>query len=666
MPREIERSAAASSRRRSWLPTCAAALTLLLGGVAKPARADVPAVEKKPSVDLDALIARAKRENLAHSPHWLRLLHYRQGMFGGFSSEADGKPFFLAAEGKSEPAAELEATLRALFSAGPDEQANGLQHPYCRFPARRRFLERALGLSAVLPQRACARYVAFLGSLRPDGVTLIFSSYYLNNPASAFGHTFLRIEKGGRPSDGEPTDLLDHGVDFSATVDTSNALLYAIKGLSGLFPGEFRKVPYYNKVREYNDFESRDLWEYELSLTSDEVAYVAAHLWELGATYFAYYYLSENCSYHVLGLLESASPRLRLLEHLRWPVIPADTVKALYKNAGLVRRVHYRPSNRTQLGNRLSALDSTERDFLARLLASPNIPFPATMPAARQVKVLDTALDLIDVRLARELVKERSELDPEADVQQALLLRRSEYELETAPDLTVPPFRRMPQFGHGSRRLGLGGGYLRGQGPYQLLRFRLALHDLADPSRGYPDGASIEFLPVSLRYREKTHTFTLEEFELVRVQSVSPWTRFERPLSFRVGVGMTRSYDSGCVDCATGLADIGFGLSLAPFTDALLLYALAEARLFAPFRSGLFDAVRIGAGPLTGLRVRFSDDLALLATGRFTYLPAQDPSYVWAADGALRWQYFPNFAFGVEGTLMPKGAWVQGLSYIYF
>lgn len=634
------------------------------------ARAEGPtapakAVATPKPVNIEELVARARREKLASSVRWLRLGHYRKGWFG-WKSEADGPPFFLAKEGKSDPEAELEVTLRALFEPGPDEDEKGTQHPYCRFPARRRFLEQALGLSGKLPFHACARYVDYVTRLAPDGVTLIFSSYYLNNPASAFGHTFLRVEKRGRSGSDESSDLLDHGVDFAASVDTGNALVYALKGLTGQFPGVFSKIPYYKKVREYNDFESRDLWEYELALSNDEIDTVVAHLWELGSTYFAYYYLSENCSYHVLGLLEAASPRLELLRYIGYPVIPADTVKALYRNPGLIKKVHYRPSNRTQLKFRLSALSNDERDLLSRLLADPRTPFPNSLSIARQVKVLDTALDLIDVRLARDLVKSREDLDPEADVQQELLARRAEFELPSEPSEPPPPFERMPQYGHGSRRLGLGGGYSRDDGPYQLLRFRLALHDLIDPALGFPSGASIEFLPFTLRYREKSRQVTLEELELVRVLSVSPWSRFERPMSFGVGVGVTRTWDSACNDCATGFFDVGFGAAFAPFGDAALFYGLVEARVFAPFKAGLADALRAGAGPRAGLRLRFTDDLSLWAGGRFTYLPFQHPSSIWSAEGALRWQYTRDFAIGAEAALHPEAAWVQGASYIYF
>ncbi|HEY5678025.1 MAG TPA: DUF4105 domain-containing protein, partial [Myxococcales bacterium] len=112
-------------------------------------------------------------------------------------------------------------------------------------------------------------------------MTLVFSSYYLNNPASAFGHTFLRLNKAAAAQSGRRFELVDSGIDYAATADTHNAILYAFKGLTGLFQGHWNNYPYFYKVREYADYESRDLWEYDLDLTPQETARLVAHLWEL-------------------------------------------------------------------------------------------------------------------------------------------------------------------------------------------------------------------------------------------------------------------------------------------------------------------------------------------------------------------------------------------------
>src|SRR5260221_313971 len=193
--------------------------------------------------------------------------------------------------------------------------------------------------------------------------------------------------------------LLDYGVNYAASVDTQNAFVYAVKGLVGLFPGRFNSIPYYYKVREYNDFESRDLWEYDLSLTPAQVAMLVAHVWELGSTQFPYYYVSRNCSYHLIAALEAAVPELDLLSHVGHVAVPADTIKVLHEMPGLVRTVRYRPSVRAQFRRRAQDLSGRQLDEVEKLADAPQTALPGQ--PAEQASVLDAALELVDLRHAR-------------------------------------------------------------------------------------------------------------------------------------------------------------------------------------------------------------------------------------------------------------------------
>src|SRR5262249_17343059 len=158
-----------------------------------------------------------------------------------------------------------------------------------------------------------------------------------------------------------------YGIDYSADPDTTFAPIYAIKGIAGAFPGTYRKVPFYFKVREYNDFESRDLWEFKLGLTPDELQMLIDHLWELGSTFFDYFYLTQNCSYHILDLIEAAAPEHHLIDNIHWPTIPADAVKALFRNPGLIGHIEYRPSSRTRFRSDVRGMSSEQADAIASL-----------------------------------------------------------------------------------------------------------------------------------------------------------------------------------------------------------------------------------------------------------------------------------------------------------
>jgi hypothetical protein len=618
----------------------------------------VPAARPADREYLGELIAQARSLDLAHDRTWLRLGHY-QSDGAGWQSQADGQNFFLAPAGKTDPAAELEATLAGFFATVPgSEKRVEIQHPACQFPARFLWLDRRLGFDrSRLAPPACPRFVQFRDQLDAASATLVFSSYYLSSPASAFGHTFLRINSR-KTATGEKRELLDYGIDYAADVDTSNALLYAVKGLFGFFPGRFKRLPYYYKVREYGDYESRDIWEYQLAMTAAELELLVAHVWELGSTYFDYFYVSENCSYHVLGALEAAMPARDLLSQLRRPVVPADTIKALSRNPGLIAGVHFRPSVRTQFEARVQDLAGRERDLVERLVVTPALALPDDLPPARRHRGRDAAMDLVDMRYARELP-----FDPGGEggrIKQVLGERRAEIALPSDDLVIAPPLSRQPHLGHGSRRVGLGAGGDRDGGPFAVLDLRLTMHDLADPSRGYPELAQLEFLPARLRIwiddamepggEDDRSPLQIDELWLVRIMALNAQTQFDRKLSWKAQVGLARILDEGCTSCTAATGTAGTGASVATRGGGVLGWLMVDGRVqWSPDLDGLGrTGNRLGVGPSAGFRVRLGSRLTGLVTGDVMWLPAQDPVATWAVDGTLRWHVTGPFALDLR------------------
>jgi hypothetical protein len=259
---------------------------------------------------LQTLIRRSVEKGSSEKRLWHLLLHYRKGFWGGTVSDADGPEFFLSPDGKTNPQKEIEATLRKFLS---DEPVGLSQLPaQCAFPARYRWLKDELGFDpALLPEQGCERFRTWIRGLDPQSVTLIFPSAFMNSPSSMFGHTLLRVDQGGQT---EETRLLAYAINFAATTTTENTLVAAALGMTGGFKGYFSIHPYYVKVREYSDMENRDIWEYRLNLSPDQIEWMLMHTWELGNTYFDYYFLTENCSYHLLSLIEIADPDLHLTD----------------------------------------------------------------------------------------------------------------------------------------------------------------------------------------------------------------------------------------------------------------------------------------------------------------------------------------------------------------
>ena len=103
------------------------------------------------------LITDARALELSGQRQWHLLLHYRKGLLGGYKSQADGREFFFAEDGKRNPEAELEATLKAFFQPEPADSTR--QHPQCQFPARYDWLRTQLQFDPTqLREHPCGRF----------------------------------------------------------------------------------------------------------------------------------------------------------------------------------------------------------------------------------------------------------------------------------------------------------------------------------------------------------------------------------------------------------------------------------------------------------------------------------------------------------------------------
>ena len=456
---------------------------------------------------LDQLILLAHQKQLHQDPYWWILLHYKDTLFG-VKSLIDDPQFFLSDEGKENPKAELEATLCSFFQ---DEKSSA-SSPICRFIARYTWLKDKLSIDeSKLPAGECSKFEDTMNLIKPRSATLIFPAAYMNNPASMFGHTLLNIETPSK------SKLLSHAVNYSAFTQENNGVTFAIKGIAGFYKGYFSILPYYEKVQQYNDISHRDIWEYSLNLSEEEVNKMVMHIWELQKIYSYYYFFGENCSYNLLFLLDAARPSLKMVDQFRWWVIPIDTVKALYKS-GLVESVHYRPSQATKIRYMSSGLNSQNRKT-AKAIAD-NTMDPALLlggQGAREdkIKVLDLAVEYLQY----SYVKKKLQRDDYTPLFLNILKARSTLGKPDELDY-APPVPSSPEKGHGSSRLSLGYGYGEDRS-FQEIRIRPAYHDLMDNNTGYTPGSQIQFCDTQLRYYFSDRKFELEAFHLIDIISLS-------------------------------------------------------------------------------------------------------------------------------------------------
>jgi hypothetical protein len=541
------------------------------------------------SAYLSELQTRSHQLKLAERPEWIKLLHYVPRLIApGYKGQVDSPSFYLAKQGKTDAQAELDATLASFYS--DILESKDIQNPQCAFIARYTWLDSQLEFDpARLTPRACPRYAQWHATLNPAGLTLIFASAYLNSPSSMFGHTLLRVDAKDQD---EHTRLLAYAVNFAANTNETNGLAFAVNGLFGGYAGAFSMLPYYAKVREYSDFENRDIWEYQLHLSHEELDRVLMHAWELGPHYFDYFFFDENCSYHLLGLLQVARPELEFTRDFPHWAIPADTVREVAAYPGLVSRTVYRPSNATLLRNRLVAMNENERRLVHGISRGKvGVDTLKSMPVSQAAEVLETSLDYVDYRrvtahhdvinsgtLAREIQQARSRLDfiaPPADTHEPQV---------------------KPNQGHGSSRMALGVGRRAAQN-FQELQLRPAYHDLMDPEAGYVRGAEIDFFSLTLRHYDFSPT-RVEQFTPVDIVSLAPRDDFFHSPSWKVSGGWQRVQAANGSEPLALVLDGGMGGAWSGDQDSALSYAFFEGSTRC--NGALTKGYALGAGPSTG------------------------------------------------------------------
>ena len=577
-----------------------------------------------PATYLDELIGRSREQRLSERREWHRLMHYTSNLVTpGVHSLADARRFFLAPDGKTDPQSELEATLAAFFSDIVETDKE--QNPQCAFIARYSWLDQQLRFdSARLPRQPCKRFRDWRETLNPQGVTLIFPAASLNNPSSMYGHTLLRVDAKDQD---EKTRLLAYAINYAANTDETNGIAFAINGLIGGYPGMFSIMPYYLKVREYNDMENRDIWEYQLNLTPEETDRLLMHAWELGPIYFDYYFFDENCSYYLLELLEVARPDLDLTSPFRWWAIPSDTVREIVKQKGLVKNTVYRPSNATVIHYRLGLMSPDELALinpLARGTASTADRAFAALPPTSQARVLEVSHDYLSYLRATG----RSPVEDPQELARKLLLERSRVAAGAEdPPVPVPPVR--PDEGHGTSRVGIGGGRRDGLN-FVELHGRPVYHDLMDPEGGYVPGAQIEFFDFAVRDYSRGVGVRVEDITPLKIVSIAPRNEFFQPLSWEIDVGWARRR------LADGSEPLVFGVNGGPglawtVPDTLrsktMIYGFLESTLQANTR--LDKNYALGIGPAIGALI----DL----TGRWRAEPYARAQWFFAGDTDTPW-----------------------------
>lgn len=503
-------------------------------------------------------------QQVAASETWRKLLHYDQT---GKSTITSTK-FFLSPLGAKDPEQELIATIAA-FS---EHSNSGDEHAQCRFPGRKRWLEQQykLQFSAI----DCPKFTEFAENNKSTSLSLVFATGFLGNPASYYGHLLLKLNTDNNRH--AVTDLEATAINFGADVPKDeNMVLYIIKGIIGGYDSSFSHLQYFYHSHNYGESEMRDMWEFQLELTRNELDLMVGHLWEVMGADFTYYFFDRNCAYRMGEVLELVVDSTLIEDWRVWETPQAIVQRvAATKHHGkpLVSDVHFYPSRLSRLYQRYAQLTAEQQNHVHELVAAPtriNLETISHLPQAAQHPVVDTLLDYYQVLRDEKL----GDQDGNNELYRRVLSIRyllpaggstSQFASENRPDQGRAP--SYTNVGVSNTNTG-----------HAALNFwlRPAYYDPLDASYGHIRHSGLSMGEIQLAVHEKS--LFIRDLNIVRIDNIrSNFTGLpgDRNYSWYLEVGAKQQY-LGCDDCLAFKFRSGIGYATTVLNEGFTVAAFA-------------------------------------------------------------------------------------------
>lgn len=529
-------------------------------------------------------------EQLSSHRVWLTLLHYEPVLFGsGSRSAIDSENYFLSSNGRRNPLAELRATVTAL--GNPVVNAN--DHAQCKFPARYLWLRKHVESLRHAKPVVCAEYAEWLKTGAISSISMVFATGHMKSPASFFGHNFLKFNSANR---GGSNDLLDDTINFGAEVpENEGGLTYFYKGIFGGYSAVFERQPFFRHMAKYGEEDLRDVWEYELNLSDEQIKIILAHTWELQKADLTYYFFRKNCAYQIAKLIALVSPARLIPKLLPWTMpynVFSKLAKARINGEPLVRDIRYHPSRRSRFHQRYFALSDTDRSFFSSYVTG-DVTLNSEIFDQRS---MSSKLDLIDVLI--DYFEFRLRLDGKDDVaaseKNKLLIKRFTLPITEKTNVSYSK----PFAPHLAQRPGyLAFSKLNNSsfGGATELRVRPAYFDFLSLDRGRSTTGVFTLLDTTVLIQNDN--ISLRGIDLLNVTNLAPSITgipgdSGTSWNFRVGFNNT---NNACTSCRRLMADTMIGKA-SRLNRSLTGYAFAGARLQSSYERDNTLVLKLSAG----------------------------------------------------------------------
>lgn len=469
---------------------------------------------------------------LSNHPKWRSLLHIKENNI----SEITDINFFLSKQ--TNPKTELETLLK-------EKSCENI----CKYPARYKFLSDALDLNISFEH--CVDLQKFLKDSRGETASIVFASSFLGSPSSYFGHTFIKINKKDNP-------FFSQTISFAAEVpQDTNFFRLISKGMSGGFEGRYTVAPYFKLTEGYNIIEQRTLYEYKLNLTKEQIEDMLWHTYEMLSIRIPYKFFTENCSYEIFWLFEAIKYNDNIINELSTFVLPYETIHVL-KTRNMVVDYQVRKPLIEELYQTYNDLTDDEKRFFSELKDSTTKQQDiksAKLSKQEQNRAIFLLNGYYDILFKRFKISK-------ADFNEVKAMSYEKINSSSSQDFEPKKSSRV-SFGSIKKHNQVG----------QVLNFRPVLFDRFEERDNFLSESTLEFLNVGIsNFDNKAR---IENIDIIKMESFNKRFDFYEPLSWRVYMGLDRSFET---DSLEPIIELGRGITKG--NEILSFYGLVQAGIY--------------------------------------------------------------------------------------
>ncbi|GAB2912052.1 Lnb N-terminal periplasmic domain-containing protein [Rheinheimera gaetbuli] len=557
-------------------------------------------------------------QTLASTRYWQALLHIPRGQT---QSEIIAPDFFLASNGATDPYAELLATINQLNGAVTDDSNS---HAQCHFIARFHWLKQQVpDLLSAAPQVSCPLFNSWTDQQQIGSVSAVFASGYLGNPASFYGHILLKLNS----SNEHKNILQQQSLNFGAAVpDAENPLVYIAKGLFGGYNAVFSHGLFYKNVQTYGEAELRDLWEYQLNLTPEQVQQLVFHAWELIGRHYQYFFLQQNCAYRMAELLELVIDAELISKQQPWAMPIAvfqRLADARQDGDAVVEQVIHHPSRQQRFQQRYNELNAVQRLAVQAMIQADFSVQPDSynkLNTAQQSAVLEMLFDYLEfLRINKQPL-----FSPQAKnrmLQARLKLPATLNSTAETAHFTPPHQATRPSMLQLSA--------VQAQDNAGQLRFRATYYDLLTAGTGGAPYSALSMLDLTLRYDDK---LKLQRFDLLNIENMnlsSTGLPGDGDYAWKLNLAYAPLH-LACDSCKTLQLNSGIGKA-ALWSNRVLTYALLDGSLHSNTAGSGIASLQPRLGLVTDITPWWRMQLE---TGRRYYIDSSSNDFNW-----YQWQH---------------------------